>query len=109
MTTGGRLLARYVIHTVGPIWHGGGLNEPETLASAYRESLRLAAAKGLTVVAFPSISTGAYGYPVDQAAQVAIEEVFRFLKEEGGVKEVRFVLFDLRTYEAYAGALVKLE
>ena len=114
ITTGGRLPARYVIHTVGPVWHGGGRGEPETLASAYRESLALATREGLRTVAFPSISTGAYGYPVDMAARVALGEVVSILGkgtglERGmGLEEVRFVLFDRPTYEAYAAALAEL-
>ncbi|MBI2855847.1 MAG: O-acetyl-ADP-ribose deacetylase [Chloroflexi bacterium] len=105
VTTGGRLPARHVIHTVGPVWQGGGQGEPEVLASAYRESLRLATTMGLKTVAFPSISTGAYGYPVGQAAAVALGEVVLFLREEGGLEEVRFVLYDQRTFEAYVKAL----
>jgi O-acetyl-ADP-ribose deacetylase (regulator of RNase III) len=105
ITTGGRLPARYVIHTVGPIWRGGKSNEPKTLASAYRESLALAVENGLTTVAFPSISTGVYGYPVDQAAEVALRTVIEFLQKGTSLKEVRFVLFDNRTYDAYAEAL----
>lgn len=105
ITTGGRLPARYVIHTVGPIWRGGARGEPETLASAYRESLALAVKNGLSTVAFPSISTGAYGYPVAQAAEVALRTVVRFLREGTPLTEVRFVLFDSRTYDAYVSAL----
>lgn len=105
ITTGGRLPARYVIHTVGPIWRGGARGEPETLASAYRASLALAVKNGLSTVAFPSISTGAYGYPVAQAAEVALRTVVRFLREGTPLTEVRFVLFDSRTYDAYVSAL----
>lgn len=109
ITTGGWLPARHVIHTVGPIWRGGTESEAETLASAYRESLTLASANELETVAFPSISTGAYGYPVDAAAEVALRAVADFLGDAGSVREVRFVLFDGRTYEAYARALDLLE
>ncbi len=105
ITTGGRLPARYVIHTVGPIWRGGGHGEPEVLASAYRESLALAVERGLKTVAFPSISTGVYGYPVDQAAQVALATVCRFLEATPILEEVRFVLFDTHTFGAYRDAL----
>ena len=106
ITTGGNLPARYVIHTVGPVWHGGNANEDQLLASAYRESLLLAEKHKLKSLAFPSISTGAYGYPVDMAAKVAVQTVAAFLKNEAfSVREVRFVLFDSTTYETYARAL----
>jgi O-acetyl-ADP-ribose deacetylase (regulator of RNase III) len=106
ITTGGNLPARHVIHTVGPVWHGGSRGEPELLASAYRESLKLAAASGLSSVAFPSISTGVYGYPVSRAAEVAVGAVTDFLrKSTGPVEEVTFVLFDAKTFEAYASAI----
>ncbi|MEE9199604.1 MAG: macro domain-containing protein [Dehalococcoidia bacterium] len=105
ITTGGCLPARHVIHTVGPVWHGGGRGEAATLASAYRESLALALKEGLRTVSFPSISTGAYGYPVDLAAGVALREVLSFLEQGVGLEEVRFVLFDRRAYDAYSAAL----
>jgi len=106
ITTGGNLPARYVIHTVGPVWHGGNANEDQLLASAYRESLLVAEKHKLKSLAFPSISTGAYGYPVDMAAKVAVQTVAAFLKNEAfSVREVRFVLFDKTTYETYARAL----
>ena len=105
-TTAGNMPARRVIHTVGPIWHGGGRNEAATLAAAYRSSLRVARREGLRTVAFPSISTGAYGYPVEAAAQVALNAVRAELESErGGLEEVRFVLFDERTLAAYREAL----
>jgi O-acetyl-ADP-ribose deacetylase (regulator of RNase III) len=108
ITTGGNLKARHVIHTVGPVWHGGDRNEPEMLASAYRESLKLAAEHGLRSVSFPSISTGVYSYPVDRAAEVALKTVASFLKETTtSIKEVVFVLFDAQTYQAYVSALDK--
>ncbi|MBN2187171.1 MAG: O-acetyl-ADP-ribose deacetylase [Dehalococcoidia bacterium] len=106
ITTGGNLKAIRVIHTVGPIWHGGGRNEAELLASAYRESLKVAAENKLTSISFPSISTGAYGYPVAEAARIAVSAVVSFLKEQAtSVREVVFVLFDARTYESYLLAL----
>jgi O-acetyl-ADP-ribose deacetylase (regulator of RNase III) len=106
ITTGGNLKARHVIHTVGPVWHGGNQNEAQLLASAYRESLKLAAEHGLKSVSFPSISTGAYRYPVDQAAKVALKTVVSFLGEKAtSIKEVAFVLFDSRTYQEYSTAL----
>lgn len=110
MTTGGRLRARYVIHTVGPVWRGGGRGEAELLASAYVESLKLASEHGLKSVAFPSISTGAYGYPVAEAAKVALRAVTDFLRNhETSLEEVRFVLYDARTYHAYACELVEYQ
>jgi len=106
ITTGGNLAAKRVIHTVGPIWQGGNKGEASLLESAYRQSLKLAAAHNLTSVSFPSISTGAYGYPVAEAAKVAIKAVVSFLREQvTSLKEVVFVLFDSRTYEAYSSAL----
>ena len=106
ITTGGNLRAKHVIHTVGPIWQGGNKGEVALLESAYSESLKLAAEQKLTSVSFPSISTGAYGYPVAEASRVAIKAVVSFLKEQvTSVKEVVFVLFDSRTYQAYSSAL----
>jgi O-acetyl-ADP-ribose deacetylase len=106
ITTGGNLPAKNVIHTVGPVWHGGSNHEDQFLASAYRESLRLAEKNQVKSVAFPSISTGAYGYPVAEAAKVALQTVMAFLKDETvSVRAVVFVLFDSGTYEAYAIAL----
>jgi len=108
ITTGGRLPARYVIHTVGPIWRGGRSGEEETLASAYRESLALALQRGLKSVAFPSISTGAYGYPLELAAATALQTVLGFLEQGTGFEEVRFVLYDGATYSVYEAALRRL-
>jgi len=106
ITTGGNLKAKYVIHTVGPIWHGGNKGEPELLASAYRESLKIAAESNLNSISFPSISTGAYGYPVNQAARIALDAVIAFLgQSDTSLREVVFVLFDSRTLVAYSSAL----
>jgi O-acetyl-ADP-ribose deacetylase len=106
ITTGGNLPAKYVIHTVGPVWRGGSSREAETLASAYRESLKIAEEKKLKDLAFPSISTGAYGYPIDDAAGIAISTVISFLKKEAvSLMEVVFVLFDAHTLQAYRNAL----
>jgi O-acetyl-ADP-ribose deacetylase (regulator of RNase III) len=106
ITTGGNLKAQYVIHTVGPIWHGGSGNEAELLRSAYYECLKLATENKLASIAFPSISTGAYGYPVDEAAKIAVSTVVSFLKgQPTSLKEVVFVLFDSRTYQSYRSAL----
>ena len=104
ITTGGNLVAKYVIHTVGPIWRGGDRHEAEVLANAYRNSLALAKEKGIRTISFPSISTGAYGYLLEGAAKIAIDTVMDFLKDNG-IVEVYFVLFDDRTYMAYAAAL----
>ena len=106
ITTGGDLKARYVIHTVGPVWHGGNKGEHELLASAYGESLKLAGENHLYSISFPSISTGAYGYPVNKASRVAIGAVIDSLRESiTSVREVVFVLFDSRTFRVYSSAL----
>jgi len=108
MTSGGRLGCRHVIHTVGPIWRGGSFRESDLLSSCYRQSLALAASHHLTSVAFPSISTGAYSYPVAEAARVALTTVREVLLAGLGVELVRFVLFtkvDLGVYEAALSAL----
>lgn len=109
ITTGGNLKAKYVIHTVGPIWHGGNQGEPELLRSAYLESLKIAVANNCKSVAFPSISTGVYGYPKEKAAPLALETVINFLKENAAIEEVRFVLFDSQTSDTYNQALLILE
>lgn len=101
-TSGAKLTAKYVIHTVGPVWYGGESNEPETLASCYRESFRLARELNLASISFPSISTGAFGYPVHDAARVALRAVIENLQEPAhSVMLVRFVLFDSRSHQAY--------
>ena len=105
ITTGGNLPAKHVIHTVGPIWRGGTAGEAKLLASCYRESLRLAVEHGIKTIAFPSISTGLYGYPVAQAAVIALNAIRQFLKAHEGLDDVRFVLFDDATYGAYENAL----
>jgi O-acetyl-ADP-ribose deacetylase (regulator of RNase III) len=111
ITTGGRLKARYVIHTVGPVyWREGAAQAAELLASAYRRSLEVAADHGLRSLAFPSISTGAYGYPLDEAAPVALQSVINFLngQPQSGIELVRFVLYGRQAYEAYQRALTSL-
>lgn len=108
ITTGGRLAARFVIHTVGPVYRGGDGGEPALLASAYRRSLQVAAENGLRSLSFPSISTGAYGYPIDDAARIALSTVADELERSPGIELVRFVLFsaaDLTTYERIAAEL----
>ncbi|HXY08233.1 MAG TPA: O-acetyl-ADP-ribose deacetylase [Terriglobales bacterium] len=109
ITTGGRLPARYVIHTVGPIYSGGQRGEAETLASCHRESIRLADEHALDSLAFPAISTGAYGYPVADAARVAVSAVAEALQATTHLTRVRFVLFDLATLKAYETAAETLE
>lgn len=109
ITGGGRLPARHVIHTVGPVWQGGEAGEAELLANAWRNSLALAQAHGLRRIAFPSISTGAYGYPIARAAPVALQTVVAFAREHPqAFDEVRVVLFsagDLAVYERALEAL----
>ncbi|NLO90520.1 MAG: O-acetyl-ADP-ribose deacetylase [Elusimicrobia bacterium] len=109
ITGGGLLAARHVIHTVGPVWRGGMAGEAAILASAYRNSLALAVENGAESVAFPSISTGIYGYPVEKAAPVALESIAEFLRQHGGPALVRFALFDGATLSAYSAALERLK
>jgi O-acetyl-ADP-ribose deacetylase (regulator of RNase III) len=108
ITGAGTLSAKHVIHAVGPVWGGGNRGEAEQLASAYRRCLELAVEHGCQGLAFPSLSTGAYRYPVDRAARVALRTVIDFLNERGQPPLVRFVLFDAGTYGAYAAALEEL-
>jgi len=108
ITTGGRLPAKYVIHTVGPIYRGGDRGEAATLASCHRESIGLADEHGVTSLAFPAISTGAYGYPVAEAANVAISAAVDALRSTQHLTTIRFVLFDLSTLRAYANAAENL-
>ena len=108
ITTGGNLPAKYVIHTVGPIWSGGKKHESGLLASAYTESLRLAEKHNLKSISFPSISTGAYRYPLADAARIAIDSVVKFAKEVESIKEIVFVLFDASTYIQYENALADI-
>ncbi len=110
ITTGGNLKAQYVIHTVGPIYRGGTHGEEKLLSSAYRKSLELASKKGIRSVSFPSISTGAYAYPIKEAARVALKTVVDYLTDHPEVELVRFVLFgavDLEMYEAVLKDLTK--
>jgi O-acetyl-ADP-ribose deacetylase (regulator of RNase III) len=105
ITAGHRLAARYVIHTVGPVWRGGASGEPELLASCYRRSIELAVANGALRVAFPSISTGVFGYPVELAAEVAVSSVRRSLREHGTLDEVIFCCFSRGDHETYERVL----
>jgi O-acetyl-ADP-ribose deacetylase (regulator of RNase III) len=104
ITGAGDLKAKKVIHTVGPVWHGGNCSESQLLSEAYEDSLHLAAEKGFRSVAFPSISTGAYGYPVEQACRIALSAVKKFLESPSEVIEVVFVLFSQNDLEIYRQA-----
>jgi O-acetyl-ADP-ribose deacetylase (regulator of RNase III) len=108
ITRGYRLPARWVIHAVGPIWRGGSSGEPELLASAYRESLRLAADAGARTVAFPAISCGVYGYPIDQAVGIAVREVAAFLESDPRLERVTLTCFGKAVYDAYQRAVGQL-
>jgi O-acetyl-ADP-ribose deacetylase (regulator of RNase III) len=101
ITSGYNLPAKFVIHTVGPIWTGGGQNEDELLAKCYKNSLRIVSNMKLKTIAFPNISTGAYGYPKDLAATVAINQVKIFLEENDDIEKVYFVIFDDENLEIY--------
>ncbi len=105
IATGGNLKARYVIHTVGPIYRDGKSGEAELLASTYRNSLKIAAGKGIQSISFPSISTGAYGYPINEAARIALQTVIDFIKTHKAPALVRFVLFSDRDLKVYEEAL----
>jgi O-acetyl-ADP-ribose deacetylase (regulator of RNase III) len=108
ITAGGRLPARWVIHTVGPVYRDGRHGEPDLLASAYRNSLKLASARGLKTIAFPSISTGAYGYPLGEAARIALTTAMNYLKTHSDITLVRFVLFGETAFGTYESALLDL-
>lgn len=105
MTKGYDLPAKYVIHTVGPVWHGGDRGEPELLAGCYRNSLRLAAENGIKTVAFPSISTGVYGYPIAQASRIAVRETTAFLAVDDRVRRIVFACFSDHDLAVYRQAL----
>lgn len=107
ITRGYRLPARWVIHAVGPIWRGGSHGEPELLASAYRESLHLAMAHGVRTIAFPAISCGVYGYPVGEAASIAVGEVRSFLQSEAVMERVILTCFGQTVLDAYLRAVAQ--
>ncbi|MBI5043703.1 MAG: O-acetyl-ADP-ribose deacetylase [Nitrospirae bacterium] len=110
ITTGGNLKAKYVIHTVGPVYRDGKDREAELLSSAYRKSLELAVSKGLKSIAFPSISTGAYGYPINEAAEIALRTVIEFIKAAAApLQIIRFVLFSDKDLKVYEETLKKLK
>ena len=105
ITTGGNLSAKHVIHTVGPVYRDGQHGEPGLLESCYRRSLEVAVENGVKILAFPAISCGVYGYPLEDAARIAIDTVARFLGEDDRVERVRFVMFTDDAYEAFRQAL----
>jgi O-acetyl-ADP-ribose deacetylase (regulator of RNase III) len=109
ITTGGSLKARHVIHTVGPVWSGGQGGEPAALAECYCNSLRIASRNGVRSLAFPSISTGAYGYPVREASRVALKAVKSYVESKEAPAEVTFVLYSENDFKTYMGALEELE
>lgn len=108
LTQGHQLPAKYVIHTVGPVWRGGVKGEPQLLCSCYEESLNLALENGIKTIAFPAISCGIYGYPISQAATIAIKETANFLELHHEIESVSFVCFDDEVYQAYEHALESL-
>ena len=108
VTTAGRLKAKKVIHTVGPVWNGGNSGEPELLAAAYRNSLALALKIGIKTISFPSISTGAYGYPFEKASRIALKTVLEFLEKNEGIQEVRLILHNPQDFQTYEKALKEL-
>jgi O-acetyl-ADP-ribose deacetylase (regulator of RNase III) len=109
ITTGGNLKADYVIHTVGPIYRNGMSGEPDLLNNAYGNCLKLASAKGIKSISFPSISTGAYRYPLEDAAEIALKIAVTYLKEHTDIELIRFVLFGKDAYEVYEKTLMKVK
>ncbi len=108
LTRGYRLAAKYVIHTVGPVWRGGTQDEPELLASCYHESLALAKAHGVKSIAFPAISCGAYGYPPDEATRIALAECAQFAAAEAQIAQIVFACFGMQMLSLYRAQLLKL-
>jgi O-acetyl-ADP-ribose deacetylase (regulator of RNase III) len=108
ITRGYRLPAKHVIHAVGPVWHDGRRGEPELLASCYRECLALAAAHGLRTIAFPAISCGAYGYPLEQAVEIAVGETASAIEAHQGIRAVTFACFDEPLLALYRARLARL-
>ena len=109
ITTGGNLPAKFVIHTVGPVWNGGRKNEPALLVNCYQNSLKLAVEYKLSSIAFPNISTGIYGYPKKEAAEIAINTVTDFLKQTDFIDKIYFVCFDDENYDLYLSLLKTIE
>jgi len=108
VTKGYKLPAKYVIHTVGPVWEGGEKGEDELLASCYKNSLRIAEEMGLKTIAFPSISTGAYRYPINRAARIAVNEISNFLETSKNISKVFIVCFDSKTFDSYVNAKTEI-
>jgi len=108
ITKGYNLPAKWVIHTVGPVWSGGGSNEDALLANCYKNSLKLVAEYGIKTIAFPSISTGAYRFPLDRATQIAIKETIGFLEQEPSIEKVVFVCFGERAHNVYKKTLADM-
>jgi O-acetyl-ADP-ribose deacetylase (regulator of RNase III) len=109
ITRGYRLPAKFVIHTVGPIWHGGGQGEPGLLASCYRSSLTLAIENGVRTIAFPAISCGIFGYPIEEACTIAVRETLTFLRTAPAIEKVIFACFEASVYDAYDAALSEID
>jgi O-acetyl-ADP-ribose deacetylase (regulator of RNase III) len=109
ITPGYQLPARYVIHTVGPVWRGGDHGEPELLASCYRRSLQLAAEHRLASIAFPAISTGVYGYPFEDATEIAIRTTREFIRSPGSLREIVFCCYSQRDHDGYVATLARLQ
>lgn len=107
ITRGYRLPAKHVIHTVGPVWHGGGRNEPELLASCYRRSLEVAVENGVRSIAFPAISCGVYGYPIDAATEIAVRETNNILRGNPSIDRIVFACFSDDILRAYQRALAR--
>ncbi|OAI49584.1 RNase III inhibitor [Gammaproteobacteria bacterium SCGC AG-212-F23] len=105
ITKGYHLPARYVIHTVGPVWHGGNQNEAVLLASCYQKTLTLAVKNGIKTIAFPAISCGIYGYPLQEATAIAVKECNHFLMKHSELEAIYFICFDQPTYDAYQGQI----
>ena len=105
ITKGYNLPAKFVIHTVGPVWNGGNKNEDKLLENCYENSLKLAKENGIKSIAFPAISTGVYGFPSDRAANIAVKTVKEFLEKDDSIEKVIFVCFDERTFMCYENAL----
>ncbi len=108
ITTGGNLPAKYVIHTVGPVWHGGKKNEPQLLQNAYHNCLKLAVEYNIKTIAFPSISTGVYGYPIDKAANISIQTIRDFISKNNFLDKVILVIFGTDSFDKYINEADKI-
>ena len=101
ISPGFKLQAKYIIHTVGPVWNGGKNNEDKLLANCYKNSLKLAVENGIKTIAFPAISTGVYGFPLERATKIAVTEIKKFIEKNESIEKVIFVCFDEETYSVY--------